>query len=225
MKGGNGLVGGIHSHGHARGAGTNKSRLWLGRGSLELDLVLGARGDLSASVDGSAKVSVAMNQKTVCLFCFCLDTGLCHACLVEGHLSARLDLLNTLHGLEGGGDKLAVVADGEVALLFEFERRVDRHLLAIRLAEGLGPSKLAWVALQFEVLVAFRLAKLEHLCIVTNKSDTFAWVARGRAEEAVLDPHCGGSGVCVVAKRSRWWIKLSWSVGAIRAIKRSERSK
>lgn len=76
---------------------------------------------MSGSFDGSAKVCVAVDKKTICLLGLCLDTCLCHASFVEGNLSARLDLLNALHGVEGGGDELSVVANGYVALLFEFE--------------------------------------------------------------------------------------------------------
>lgn len=137
-------------------------------------------------------MSVAVYKQTVCLLGLCLDTGLCHTSFVEGDLPASLDLLDALHGVKSGGNQLAVVSYRYVALLFELERGVDSHLLAVRFAEGLCPSELSWVALQLEVLVTFGLAELEDLCIVADESDTLAWVARRRAEEAVLDPHGAG---------------------------------
>lgn len=192
---------GVHAHGHAGVASTNKSGFWLCRGGLDLDLVLAGGGGVSGSLDGGAEVGVAVDEQTICLLCLGLDAGLGHACLVEGDLSAGLDLLDALHGVEGGGDELAVVANGNVALLFELEGGVDGHLLAVGLAEGLGPANLSWVALQLEVLVALGLAELEDLCIVADESDALARVARGRAEEAVLDPHGDGGG-CVVEGKS-----------------------
>lgn len=180
---------GVHAHGHARVVGTDKGRFWLCRGGLDLDLFGGSRGGVFGSVDRGAEVSVAVDEETIGLLCLCLDTCLGHAGLVEGDLSASLDLLDALHGVEGGGDELAVVANGDVALLFEFEGGVDGHLLAIRLAEGLCPANLSWVALQLEVLVTLGFAELEDLCVVTDKGDTLARVARGGAEEAMFDPH------------------------------------
>lgn len=139
-------------------------------------------------------MSVAVYEQTVRLLCLCLYARLCHAGLVEGDLSARLDLLDALHGVERGEDELPVVSDGDVALLFEFERGVERHLLAVGLAEGLCPSYLSGVSLQLEVLVALGLAELEDLCVVAHEGDALARVAGRGAEEAVLDPHGGVGG-------------------------------
>lgn len=184
---------GVHAHGHGRVACADESGFWLCGGGLDLDLGGGGGSGLFGCFDGGAEVCVAVYEQTVRLLCLCLYARLCHAGLVEGDLSARLDLLDALHGVERGEDELPVVSDGDVALLFEFERRVERHLLAVGLAEGLCPSYLSGVSLQLEVLVALGLAELEDLCVVAHEGDALARVAGRGAEEAVLDPH-GGRG-------------------------------
>ena len=130
-----------------------------------------------------------MDKKTICLLGFGFEASLGDTSLVEGNLATSPDLLDALHGVEGGGNELSVVAEGYVAFLLELERRVESHLLAVGLAESFCPANLSRIALQLEVLVAFRLAELEHFGIVTNECDPLAWVARSRAEEAVFDPH------------------------------------
>lgn len=74
-----------------------------------------------------------------------------HAALVEVALAAGADLDDLVHGLQGLGGELAVVADGDVAAGGEQQSRVDDHLLARRLAEGLGPLELTRVALHLEL--------------------------------------------------------------------------
>ena len=47
-----------------------------------------------------------------------------------------------MHGFEGGGDEVSVVADGDVAAGSEGEGAVDDHFFASGFAEGFGPFKL-----------------------------------------------------------------------------------
>ena len=48
-----------------------------------------------------------------------------------------------MHGFEGGSDKIAVVADGDVAPGGEGEGAVDDHFFAGGFAEGFGPFELS----------------------------------------------------------------------------------
>ncbi|KAI6767132.1 hypothetical protein HG531_011492 [Fusarium graminearum] len=74
-----------------------------------------------------------------------------HALLVEDALATLTDLGHALHGLEGLAHELSVVADGNVAAGGELQSRVDRHLLAGGLTEGLCPLELARVSLHLEL--------------------------------------------------------------------------
>ena len=60
-------------------------------------------------------------------------------------------------------------------------------------AEGFGPAELAWVALHFEVCVAFGAAEAELFGVVADKCDALAWVAGAGAEMAGFDAHFGES--------------------------------
>lgn len=82
-----------------------------------------------------------------------------HALLVENALSLLSDFADALHGLEGGGDEVAVVADWDVAASGECEGAVDDHLLSGRLAESLGPLELSWVTLHLELF----LGSVDHI--------------------------------------------------------------
>lgn len=80
------------------------------------------------------------------------------ATLREDTFSALSDLFDTLHGLEGRLDEVAVVLDGDIASLGELaeqEGRIDDHLLSVKSTVSLGPLELAWLSLHLEVLVAF----------------------------------------------------------------------
>jgi hypothetical protein len=91
-----------------------------------------------------------------------------HARLVECAFAALSDLGDARHGLERGGDKVAVVAHGDVAALCEGEGRVDGHFLAVCAAEGFCPGEFARVALHFEVFVAFGFAEAEGFGVVAD---------------------------------------------------------
>lgn len=128
-----------------------------------------------------------------------------HALLVEHTLALLPDLGDARHGLEGRGDEVAVVADGDVAAGCEGEGAVDDHFFAGGFAEGFGPFEFAGVTLHFElggglvigeggggggktyVLVALAAAETEESGIVADEGDAFAGVARLRAEIARLD--------------------------------------
>ena len=64
-----------------------------------------------------------------------------------------------MHRFEGGGDEVAVIADGNVAAGGEGEGGVDDHFFAGGFAEGFGPFEFAGVALHFELfgLLALKL--------------------------------------------------------------------
>ena len=51
----------------------------------------------------------------------------------------------------------------------------------------LGPLELAWLALHFEVLVAFGTAEAEGAGVVADEGDAFGGVAGGGAEVAGFD--------------------------------------
>jgi hypothetical protein len=74
-----------------------------------------------------------------------------HAVLVELALALGADLRYALHGLEGGGDQVAVVANGDVAAGGKGEGAVDGHLLAVGGAERFCPGELAGVTLHLEL--------------------------------------------------------------------------
>lgn len=84
-------------------------------------------------------------------------------------------------------DQVSVVPYGDVSALGELEGRVDGHLLAGGLAEGLCPGELAGVSLHLEVLVALGAAKAKLFCIVANECDALAWVGGPATEVASLD--------------------------------------
>ena len=96
--------------------------------------------------------------KQVLVLCDELAVGLevallvaAHAVLVELALALGADLRDTLHGLEGGGDQVAVVTDGNVAASGEGEGAVDGHFLAVGGAERFCPGQLARVTLHLEL--------------------------------------------------------------------------
>lgn len=94
--------------------------------------------------------------------------------LGEHPLAALPDLLHSLHGLDGGGHEVAVVLDGDVALLGELgqhERRVDDHLLAPGGAVALGPLQLAGLTLHLEVLVALGPTESELAGVIADECD------------------------------------------------------
>ena len=66
-----------------------------------------------------------------------------HAVLIKDPFSASADLRYTLHGFEGGGDEVAVVADGNVASGGEGEGAVDKHFFTGGFAERFGPLELS----------------------------------------------------------------------------------
>lgn len=110
--------------------------------------------------------------------------------LGEDPLAALTDLFDTLHGMDGGGDQVAVVLDGDVALLGELgehERRVDDHLLATGGTVTLGPLQLTGLTLHLEVLVTFGPAEPKLPGIVADKCDAFP--REGRAGTEVTSLH------------------------------------
>lgn len=72
-----------------------------------------------------------------------------HAVLVEDTFALGADLGDPLHGFEGGGDEVAVVADGDVAAGGEGEGAVDNHFFAGGFAEGFGPFELVVVLVRW----------------------------------------------------------------------------
>ena len=97
------------------------------------------------------------NHLAVCLALAVAGQLSSQTTLGEDTLAALSDLLHTLHGLDGGGDQVAVVLDGDVALLGELgqdEGGVDDHLLATGGTVALSPLQLAGLTLHLEVLVA-----------------------------------------------------------------------
>ncbi len=86
------------------------------------------------------------------LLCLCLG----HATLEEALLSASLDLVQLLHGLNCLHHEVAVVADGLVAALFKLEHGITGHLLAVGSTVGFGPAQLTWVLLGLKQSVALR---------------------------------------------------------------------
>lgn len=110
----------------------------------------------------------------------------------EDTLAALADLLDALHGVDGGGDQVAVVLDGDVALLGELrqhQRRVDDHLLAACGAVALGPFQLARLTLHLEVLVALAAAETELSGVIADECDALPW--EGRAGTEVAGLHTG----------------------------------
>lgn len=108
----------------------------------------------------------------------------------EDTLAALADLLDALHGVDGGGDQVAVVLDGDVALLGELgqnQRRVHDHFLAAGGAVTLGPLQLAGLTLHLEVLVTLGTAETELSGIIANECDALA--GEGRAGTEVTGLH------------------------------------
>lgn len=68
----------------------------------------------------------------------------------------------------------------------------DDHLLAVGPPERLGPPDLPRVPLHLEVLVAFRPAETEGLCVVSHKHRPVARVDVARAKVALFDTHSDG---------------------------------
>lgn len=126
--------------------------------------------------------------------------------LGELALATGPDLLNTLHGVNGGRDQVAVVLDGGIALLRklrQYQRRVHDHLLASAGAVCLGPFQLAGLALHLEVLMAFGAAEAERPRVI---SVLFVRLA------AVFGYNLGGSispNECYPLARVRW-ARLGW---------------
>ncbi len=104
--------------------------------------------------------------------------------------------------------QLPVVLDWNVSPPLELEGRIDGQLLAGALAERLGPFGLAWILLLLKVLVALGATELEdlerecdvthaditvrprpHLAVVPDELNPVSGIARGPAEEALLDAH------------------------------------
>ena len=65
--------------------------------------------------------------------------------------------------LTGCFPQFPIILDGNIPPPLELEGRVDGELLAVALAEYLGPLGLARVLLLLEVLVALRSAEFEYL--------------------------------------------------------------
>mmetsp|Transcript_43382 Transcript_43382/g.131975 ORF Transcript_43382/g.131975 Transcript_43382/m.131975 type:complete len:288 (-) Transcript_43382:144-1007(-) len=118
-----------------------------------------------------------------------LELGVLHSVGVERLLPPFLDPLDRLHGQYRLPHEGAVVLDGAVPSLLEFERRVHRHLLPPGLAVRLRPGDLPRIALLVEGTVAFRAAESELLRVIPDEDYSVAGVARGRAEVALFDPH------------------------------------
>ena len=95
--------------------------------------------------------------------------------LVEAFLTHLLNFLYTLHSLQSRSHKITIIFNGTVASLFEFESRVlckmnkeeektyNTNILSVSSTESLGPANLTGIALQIEVLSAFRTAEAEYL--------------------------------------------------------------
>lgn len=111
------------------------------------------------------------------------------AALGENTLAALSNFLHSLHGLDGGGDQVAVVLDGDVALLGELrkdEGRVDDHFLATSGTVALRPLQLAWLALHLEVLVALGPTESELSGVIADECDSLAREGGTRTKVASL---------------------------------------
>lgn len=112
--------------------------------------------------------------------------------LGEDALAALTDLLDALHGGDGGGNQVAVVLDGDVALLGELgehQGRVDDHLLAAGGTVALGPLQLAGLTLHLEVLVALGPTESELAGVIADECDTLP--REGGAGTEVTGFHTG----------------------------------
>jgi len=87
--------------------------------------------------------------------CEVLLSGSGHSVLPESVFSPLSNLPDSLHGFDGALDELAIVPDRDVSSFFEFESRIDDHLLASSLPKCLGPANLARISLHFEVFMTF----------------------------------------------------------------------
>lgn len=112
--------------------------------------------------------------------------------LGEHTLAALTDLLHTLHGCDGGGNQVAVVLDGDIALLGELgqhQGRVDDHLLATGGTVTLGPLQFAGLALHLEVLVTLGPTESELAGVIADECD--ALPREGRAGTEMAGFHTG----------------------------------
>jgi len=118
-------------------------------------VLLGHLLDLGQVLDrwGVDQMNVLLNQSLVLGLLTQLVAR--HPVLVKHTLALGLDFLRTFQGSDRRGHQVPIVTDWNVATLLELEGRVNGHLLASGLAEGLGPADLTGVTLHLEVLVAF----------------------------------------------------------------------
>ena len=72
--------------------------------------------------------------------------------------------------------QFAIVTDGNVALLFEFESGIDGHFAGC-FTESFGPTDFTRVPLHLEVLDTLRTAETEIFSVVADECAAVAWVA------------------------------------------------
>ncbi|EKG07229.1 hypothetical protein TCSYLVIO_001641 [Trypanosoma cruzi] len=118
-----------------------------------------------------------------------LQTSLLHAFVPYRLLALLFDLFHTLHDLQSVMEQFTVVFDRNVSALFKVHCAIHRKLLAVRLAECLGPLELHGVALHAKVLAALRGTEAEYLAVIAHKHLTVPRVDRGPAKGAVFNPH------------------------------------
>lgn len=101
----------------------------------------------------------------------------------ERLLASCLDFTDALHGLDGGLDEVAVVADGNVATFLKLERRIlwikwhkltasslfqetyDSHLLAGCFPKGLCPLHFTRISSQLEVAMTSKICMVRYSVI------------------------------------------------------------
>ena len=107
-----------------------------------------------------------------------------HALLPESLFSLRLDLRNSLHGLNRLAHEFTIILNRSMSQSLEVEGLVHDEFLAVRLAERLCPFELARVTLGLEIAVAFGTTETKHLGIIAGhtgtRETTSGWVSKHR---------------------------------------------